>query len=54
MSRRELERACASGRIHAADVRAFVVTWRRTARERARLVHLILRKVSIFGSGRVS
>jgi len=54
MSRRELERACASGRIHAADVRAFVVTWRRTTDEWPLLIGIVLRKVSIFGSGRVS
>ena len=54
MGRRKHKRVCARGRIHAADGRGLVVTLRRATDKGARLVGIVLRKVSLFGSRGVS
>ena len=54
MGRRKLERVGANSRIHAADGRGLVVTLRRTTDECARLIGIVLRKVSLFGARGVS
>ena len=45
MSRSNEKCTCAHRRVNAADVCAFVVTWRGTTRQRTSLVHVCLREV---------